>query len=71
MPWTYFISDVNGEEIVGTFYEKKLHKTKQRDKIENVIKRKSDKLNVKQKGYDNSKNQIKRKQIKQNFERGR
>ena len=22
VPWTYFISDVNDEEIVGTFYEK-------------------------------------------------
>ena len=24
VPWTYFISDLNGEEIVGTFYEKEL-----------------------------------------------
>ena len=22
MPWTYVISDLNGEELVGTFYEK-------------------------------------------------
>ena len=22
MPWTYLISDLNGEEIVGSFYEK-------------------------------------------------
>ena len=26
-PWTYVISDLNGEEIVGTFYEKKIQKT--------------------------------------------
>ena len=25
--WTYNISDFNGEEIVGTFYEKELQKT--------------------------------------------
>ena len=24
VPWTYLISDLNGEEIVGTFYEKEL-----------------------------------------------
>ena len=24
VPWTYIINDVNGEEIIGTFYEKKL-----------------------------------------------
>ena len=23
LPWTYVISDLNGEEIVGTFYEKR------------------------------------------------
>ena len=22
VPWTYFIKDLNGEEIIGTFYEK-------------------------------------------------
>ena len=27
MPWTYVISDLNGEEIAGTFYEKKIQKT--------------------------------------------
>ena len=27
VPWTYAISDVNGKEIVGTFYEKELQKT--------------------------------------------
>ena len=26
VPWTYFIDDLNGEEITGTFYEKELQK---------------------------------------------
>ena len=26
VPWTYFIDDLNEEEIVGTFYEKELGK---------------------------------------------
>ena len=30
VPWTYVISDINGEEIVGTFYEKELEKTNQK-----------------------------------------
>ena len=41
MPWTYIISDLNGEEIVRTFHEKKLQKTNQKEfRIEKVIKRK-------------------------------
>ena len=53
--WTYVISDLNGEEIIGTFYEKELQKTNQQEfRIEKVIKRKGDKLYVKWKGYDNS-----------------
>ena len=27
-PWTYVVNDLNGEEIVGTFYEKELKKLK-------------------------------------------
>ena len=27
--WTYVINDNNGEEIIGTFYEKNLEKTSQ------------------------------------------
>ena len=27
VPWTYAINDVNGKEIIGTFYEKELQKT--------------------------------------------
>ena len=53
VPWTYVINDLNGEEIIGTFYEKELQKTNQQEfRIEKVIKRKSDKLYVKLKGYD-------------------
>ena len=55
VPWTYVISDLNGEPITGSFYEKELQKTSQEKfKIEKVIKRKGDKLYVKWKGYDNS-----------------
>ena len=42
---------------MGTFYEKELQKTNQQEfAIENVIKRKGDKLSAKWKGYDNSLN---------------
>ena len=29
VPWTYLINDLNGEEIIGTFYEKELQKIDQ------------------------------------------
>ena len=55
VPWTYEINDLNGEKIVGSFYEKELQKTDQKEfRIEEVIRRKGDKLYVKWKGYDNS-----------------
>ena len=55
VPWTYVISYLNGEEIVGSFYEKELQKTNKKEfRIEKVIKRKGNKLYVKWKGYDNS-----------------
>ena len=55
MPWTYAISDLNGEEIVGSFYEKELQKANQKEfRIEKVIKRKGNKLYVKWKRYNNS-----------------
>ena len=55
VPWTYVISDLKGEEITGTFYEKELQKTNQQEfRIEKVIKKKGDKLYVKWKGYDSS-----------------
>ena len=55
VPWTYVISDLNGEETIETFYGKELQKTNQQNfRIEKVIKRKGNKLYVKWKGYDNS-----------------
>ena len=55
IPWTYLINDLNSEKIMGTFYEKELQKTDQKEfRIEKVIKKKGDKLSVKWKGYDNS-----------------
>ena len=46
--WTYVIMDLNGEEIVGNFYEKELQKTSQEEfRIEEVIKRKRNKLYLK------------------------
>ena len=55
VPWTFAINDLNGEEIIGTFYEKELQKTNQKEfRIEKLIKRKNDKLYVKWKGYNNS-----------------
>ena len=55
VPWTYLISDLNGENIAKSFYQKELQKTSQEKfRIEKVIKRKGDKLYVKWKGYDNS-----------------
>ena len=55
VPWTYVLNDLNGEEIIGTFYENELQKTNQKEfRIEKVRKKKGDKLYVKWKGYDNS-----------------
>ena len=55
MPWTNVVSDLNREEIVGSFYEKELQKTNQKEfRIEKVIKRKENKLYVKWKGYNSS-----------------
>ena len=46
---------MNAEEITGSFYEKKLQKTNQKEfRIEEVLKRKGDKLYVKWKGYNSS-----------------
>ena len=53
VPWTYVINDLNGEEITGTFYEKELQKTNQKEfRTEKMIKRKDDKLYVKWKDYN-------------------
>ena len=55
VPWTYVINDLNVDEIIGKFHEKELQNTNQQEfRIEEVIKRKGDKLYVKWKGYDSS-----------------
>ena len=55
VPWTYVINDLNGEKITGSFYEKELQKSNQKEfRTEKVLKKKGDKLYVKWKGYDNS-----------------
>ena len=51
----YVINDSSGEKIVGTFYEKELQKTNQKEfRIEKVLKKKGNKLYLKWKDYDNS-----------------
>ena len=55
VPWTCIIIDLNVEEIIWTFYEKELQKTNQKEfRIEEVIKRKGNKLYVKWEGCNNS-----------------
>ena len=55
VPSTYITDDLNGEKIIGAFYEKELQKIDQQEfRIEKLIKKKGDKLYVKWKGYDNS-----------------
>ena len=40
VPWSYVISDVNGEPTAGRFYQKKLQKTSQEKfRIEKIIKK--------------------------------
>ena len=47
VPWTYVINNLNGEKIIGSFYEKELQKTNQKEfRIEKVLKKKGDKLYV-------------------------
>ena len=67
VPWTYVISDLNGEDITGSFYEKELQRTNQQIfRIAKIIKRKGNKVYVKWKGYDNSFNsRINKKDILQ------
>ena len=50
VPWTYTINDLNGEKVIGTFYEKELQKINRKEfRIQKVLK-----FYVKWKGYDNS-----------------
>ena len=51
----HVINDLNGEEIIGAFYENELQKTDQKEfRTEKALKKKGDKLYVKWKGYENS-----------------
>ena len=53
--WTHLINDLNDEKIKGSFYEKELQKTNQKEiTIKKVIEKKGDKLYAKWKGYNNS-----------------
>ena len=55
VPWTYVFSDLKGERIAGTLYEKELQKTDQKEfRAEKVIKRKCNKLYVKLIAYDDN-----------------
>ena len=48
VPLTYVINDLNGEVIIGIYYEEELQKTDQHEfRIEKIIKIKGDKLFVK------------------------
>lgn len=48
VPWGHVIEALDGEEILGTFYEKELKKTNETEfRNEKVIKKKVDKLYVK------------------------
>ena len=51
VPWTYVINDLNGEEVVGSFYVKNCKKIDQKEfRIKKVVKRKENILYMK--GYD-------------------
>ena len=51
VPLAYVISDFKGEEIVGTFYEKEVQETNQKEiRVEEVIMRKGGKSYFKWKG---------------------
>ena len=55
VPWTYELNDLNGERILGSFYEKELQKPNRKEfRIEKIPRRKGDKLYVKWKGYNDS-----------------
>ena len=48
VPWTYVISDLNGEDIFGMLYEKELEKTNEKElRVAKVIMRKGGNMYVK------------------------
>ena len=45
VPWTYVITDLNGEEIVGTFCKKKLKKRSEKEfRVAKINKTKGEKV---------------------------
>ena len=55
IPVTYKITDYNGEEIQGSFFEQELQKTSQDVfRIEKILRRKGDKSLVKWLGYSDA-----------------
>ena len=59
IPVTYKITDYDGEEIEGSFYEQELRKTKQDIfRIEKIIKQQGNKSTVKRLGYTDSFNSL-------------
>ena len=51
VPWTYVVSDLNGEAITGSFCEIELQKNQNEFRIEKILKTEGDKLYVKGKRY--------------------
>ena len=59
IPVTYKITDYNGKEIQGSFYEQELQKTNQDTfRIEKIIKQQGNKSLVKWLGYNDSFNSL-------------
>jgi hypothetical protein len=58
MPHTYLLSDLNGEEIMGSFYLPQLKKTNiiHDYLIEKVLKKRNNELYVKWLGFDDKHN---------------
>ena len=55
VPWTYVINDINGKDIVGTYFVKELQNTHQKEfRFEKLVKREGDILYVRWKEYNNS-----------------
>ena len=52
VPWAYVIYYLNGEEIIGIFYEKEQQKTNQQEFRREKVNKKGDNLYVIWKGYD-------------------
>ena len=47
MPWTYVVSNLNGEDMIGSFDEKELQETNKKGlRVEKVIKKNGNKLHV-------------------------